>query len=414
MAVSDVPESLEALTRVVGGEGGGGYRRDLLLENLSDRDELFLICSRCGGITRDACTVSSGEQVCGGCTNKEEQSLPNTQVRNTVAELKSRCPLSESGCKWSGGLKGCETHLETCSYFSVKCQLGCGALMSRADEQSHVNETCVLRTVACEHCSLQCVAREFNEHSGICAKAMVECDLGCGETMRREHVGEHLKSECDEGEVTCPFERYGCSIGEVTRKELKPHLTEAREQHTDLRMKTLEDQVLSQSSHIEYLTKKVVALENYTHLLSSRLEKKATLNWEISNMVANLNFQTIILKVPSSPVLSVAGYQLKLGWWVEGDVLSIDLYSITGEEDDALNWPFKGNCRTRFICDMDPANRSLEVRKTEVEVSRKLPTTLSIPGARIASVNKGLLLARGFMRRESLRLEICLKSLNPI
>ena len=413
MAVANAPDCVDVLTRVIAGEGPGGYRRDLLVENLSVRDELFLICSRCSGIIRDACTVSSGDLVCAGCTNKEEQSLPNTQVRNTVSELKSRCPLSESGCKWSGELRGCETHLQTCPYIHVSCELGCGAVMPREEEQAHINE-CVLRTITCEHCSVECVAREFNEHSGMCAKALVECDLGCGQRVRRELVGEHLKSECEEGEVTCPYERYGCVVGQITRRELKPHLSEAREGHTDLRMKALEDKILSQNSNIEYLTNKVIALENYTHLLSHRLDKKGTLNWEITNMVANLNFQTIILKVPSSPCLSVAGYQLKCGWWVEGDLLSVDLYTMVGEEDDALEWPFKANCLTRFICDSDPTNRSLDVRKTGVEVRRKLPTTLSVPGTRIASVNKALILSRGFMRKESLRLEISLKSLNHI
>ena len=414
MADSNAPDSIDALTSVVAGEGTGGYRRDLLIENLSVRDELFLVCLRCSGILRNACTVASGEQVCASCTKKDEQSLPNTQVRNMVSELKSRCPLSESGCKWSGELKGCETHLQTCSFVNIRCQLGCEVVMPREEEQAHMSETCVLRTITCDHCSVECVAREINEHWGVCPKALVECDLGCGEHVMRDHVGEHLKSECEEGEVACPYEKYGCGIGEITRKELRPHMTEAREQHTDLRMKALEDQILSQSSHIEYLTQKVIALEKYSYLMSSRLEKKATLNWEITNMVANLNFQTIILKVPSSPILSVSGYQLKFGWWVEGDLFSVDLYSVLGDEDEALDWPFKANCITRFICDNDPVNRSLEVKKTSVEVRRKLPTTLTMAGARIASVNKTLLLTRGYMRRETLRLEISLKSLNPI
>ena len=44
-----------------------GYRIDILKENLTDRDEMFLICGICEGIMREACLTSSGEQFCSCC-----------------------------------------------------------------------------------------------------------------------------------------------------------------------------------------------------------------------------------------------------------------------------------------------------------------------------------------------------------
>lgn len=391
----------------------GGYRKDLLMENLSERDELFLVCSRCSGILREACTVGSGEQVCVGCIKENEQSLPNLQVRNTVIKLKCRCPLSQNGCEWSDELKHCEEHLETCQQVLVKCQLGCEVVVTRAEEKSHLSETCVLRTVKCEHCGIVCVVGEINEHSGLCPQVAVECDLGCGEQMKREHLEKHLTSECEEGMVACPYEKYGCDFGEVTRRELKSHLQERKEMHTEMRLKSMEDQIKKQDALIAYLMKRVVALENQNQLMEVKLEKKDkdVLNWEIDNMIANLNFETIIMKVPSSQVLHVCGYNVRFGWWIEGTLLSIDMYAITGDKDEDLEWPFRASCTTRFIRYSDPGN-SLVTRNSSVELKRKFTHILKNPCCRIASVDKYGILDHGFLNKGVLKLEITVKSLN--
>ncbi|KAI6649794.1 TNF receptor-associated factor 4 isoform X2 [Oopsacas minuta] len=413
MAISSA-DSIPTLCRVQIGEKIGGYRKDLLIENLSERDELFLVCSRCSGILRDACTVSSGEQVCEDCIDEDEQSLPNLQVRNTVIQLKCRCPLSQSGCEWSNEIKHCESHLQTCQFVYVNCQFGCDIVMTRAEEQSHLKETCVLRTVKCEHCGVVCVAGEINEHSGVCEELMVDCDLGCGVRVKREFLGKHLRTECEEGEVTCPYEKYGCDIGEVTRKELRPHLEEKRNTHTELRLNSMEEQIKNQNSLIEYLSTKVAALENHNQILAMKTQDRTNvLVWEIQNMHANLTFQTIIMKAPSSPVLKISRYEMRFGWWVEGDILTVDIFSVLGRDDGELEWPFIANCCIRLICDSDPVNRSLEIKKM-IQVKRKSPSILNMPGTRIASVNKAIVLAPGFMRAGVLKIEIRLDGLNTI
>ena len=45
----------------------GGYRKDILKENLTERDEVLLVCEICKGIMREASMSSSGEQFCSCC-----------------------------------------------------------------------------------------------------------------------------------------------------------------------------------------------------------------------------------------------------------------------------------------------------------------------------------------------------------
>ena len=412
-------DKISALIRVesrAGGEGGmGGFKKELLVENLSERDEKFLLCSQCRGILREACTVVTGEQSCSECIRKGETSLPNLQVRSTVMELTCRCPLSQRGCEWSGELQECESHLNTCCHLLMTCELGCGEVMARNLMEQHMSGACSLRKSKCEHCGVECKVSEVNEHFGVCAGAVVECELGCGQSVRRDQMETHQREECDQQIVQCPFEKYGCGLGEVSRKSLRVHMTENREQHTDLRLREFEGVIDRQNKQIEYLTKKIVALENQNNMLARRLDKSETLVWEISQLLPKLNSETsgIILKLPTSSQLQVCGYMVKFGWWVEGSSLSIDLYMMVGENDRELLWPFRCSAVTRFVSDKDAASRSVEVQKLGAEVDRKMPTKLAPSSVRIASVNKCVLQARGFMRGDSLRVEITLKSLNP-
>ena len=39
-----------------------GFRKDILTENLTEREKRLLVCPRCQGILREACNSNSGEQ----------------------------------------------------------------------------------------------------------------------------------------------------------------------------------------------------------------------------------------------------------------------------------------------------------------------------------------------------------------
>ena len=87
-----------------------GYKREILIENLSERENTMFVCIRCQGIMREVCTSSDGEQFCSCCKKEGEQANPNLQMDSMIVSFKSSCPLIARGCGWVGTLGGCQDH----------------------------------------------------------------------------------------------------------------------------------------------------------------------------------------------------------------------------------------------------------------------------------------------------------------
>ena len=211
-------------------EGGslGGYRSDILTENLSERECTMLTCPRCNGIMKDASITNTGEQLCVCCKREDEQINPHLNVRKTILSLKCACPLSKRGCEWLGGLESVEKHLTTCGHVYTSCQLMCGAVTTRDEMRMHLREECLQREEACLHCSGMHKVCEMGEHVKVCGKVEVMCELGCGTRVCRENISYHRESECSEATVVCPYEKYRCEVVGLKRGKLKQHLEENR------------------------------------------------------------------------------------------------------------------------------------------------------------------------------------------
>ena len=220
----------------------GGYKKSILTENLTERDNALLVCEICEGILRDACISSSGAgQFCSCCEvvlqepksstiNKSlwksrartpSKQTPNVAVRKMVSSLKSCCPLLERGCEWMGSLKDCEDHLDTCGYVGDKCNI-CGTVLQRNELKIHEEEKCSQRIVKCKHCNKELIFSELTVHTEKCPKMQVSCELKCGKIMCREDMAHHLDQECGLVEEICGL---GCGA-KLTRDELKIHVTD--------------------------------------------------------------------------------------------------------------------------------------------------------------------------------------------
>ena len=194
----------------------GGYMRDILTENLSNRDETFLICGICNGIMREACVTISGEQICSCCkVRSHSKQTPNEVVKKTVNSLKCSCPLLERGCEWLGTLKDCEEHLDTCGYVRDQCKLGCGTVLHRNELRAHEQETCPNRKVKCKHCIQYFTFCDLTTHHKECPKMELSCELKCGVVMCHEDMAQHLEQECVEKIVMCPFVKYNCEVSSI-------------------------------------------------------------------------------------------------------------------------------------------------------------------------------------------------------
>ena len=199
-----------------------GYKKDILVENLSERDNTMFACNRCQGIMREVCTSSAGEQFCSCCKNEGEQIHPNIQMDNMILSFKCSCPLIVRGCKWLGVLGGCQNHLDTCDYVYETCKLRCGVVLQRNELNVHEMEKCPQRIVECEHCNNELKSCELHTHLDKCPKMEVSCELKCGKIMCREDMTQHLKQDCGLMVEMC---KLGCGK-EMTRNELRIHMTD--------------------------------------------------------------------------------------------------------------------------------------------------------------------------------------------
>ena len=201
----------------------GGYKKDILTENLTEREKASFICTVCEGIMKDACISNLEEQFCSCCNpccrNSYHTKIPDVSVRKMINSLKCSCPLSERGCKWSGSLKDCENHLDTCGYVYEKCKLECGVELTRNELRIHEKEKCLNRIVKCEHCVKDFKSCELNEHLEKCPKMEVSCNLKCGLVMCREDMELHLKRHCGMVQEKCKLR---CRVV-LTRNELRIH-----------------------------------------------------------------------------------------------------------------------------------------------------------------------------------------------
>ena len=221
----------------------GGYKKDILTENLTDREVMLLICDICKGIMREACLTSSGEQFCSCCEVRDPKSpttktnspllrskhakrpskqTPNIPVRKMVDSLKCSCPLLERGCKWLSTLEECEEHLDTCGHVRDQCKLGCGAVLQRNELRVHEEEGCPLCIVKCKHCKGDFKLNDMPTHLEVCHKMEVSCKLKCNKIMPRQDMAQHLEQECGFVVEMCNL---GCGM-EMTRNEIKKHLTD--------------------------------------------------------------------------------------------------------------------------------------------------------------------------------------------
>ena len=209
---------------LVRGKSGGnlGYKKGILIENLSERESTIFVCIRCQGLMREVCTSSGGEQFCSSCKKEDEQVHPNIQMDNMILSFKCSCPLITRGCNWLGVLGDCQNHLDTCGYVYEMCKLRCGVVLQRDELNVHEMEKCPQRIVECEHCNNEFKSCELHTHLDKCPKMEVSCELKCGKIMCREDMTQHLKQECGLMVEMC---KLGCGK-EMTRNELRIHMTD--------------------------------------------------------------------------------------------------------------------------------------------------------------------------------------------
>jgi hypothetical protein len=101
-------------------------------------------------------------------------------------------------------------HQRGCGLVLVPCSNGCGESVVRDDLNDHIRDHCPLRLVPCRlGCGAQLRARDNpEEHEAAdCPKGRVECE--CGAAVAKEDMGEHKASACPHRLIDCPR---GCGV----------------------------------------------------------------------------------------------------------------------------------------------------------------------------------------------------------
>ena len=125
----------------IGKDEYGGYKQDLLENDLGETEMDFYICVKCIGLMRNACLVNGPDPilVCEVCM-KGEDLIPMTKQRNNIPKLRAKCPLMKRGCVWKGSLGEIDVHLDECAEFILNCSNVCGVLLKRSELQNHLRK----------------------------------------------------------------------------------------------------------------------------------------------------------------------------------------------------------------------------------------------------------------------------------
>ena len=208
-----------------------GYRRELLVHSLSEVETDFYVCTECKGVMRNACQIGEEQSlVCELCVKEGVPSQTMRKSRNKILELQAKCPLATRGCNWNGKMAEVEEHLIVCEKVVVKCYNACDVILPRSELDLHLIHSCVKRRVMCEHCNEYFIYEDLSNHYQKCFEYQVPCPNSCCVTLKRKLLDSHLKLECLNMIVECPYRKFGCGQ-EVLRRELEEHKKTNQMQH---------------------------------------------------------------------------------------------------------------------------------------------------------------------------------------
>ena len=375
------PDVRESLLYIHTEEGFNGYRRELLITQLTPIEESFLVCIRCKGIMREACSTNEGLlQVCFLCIENPEGPYQNVaSARKSVLELKVKCPLSKRKCGWKGKMCDISKHLDDCPCYIVECSLDCGDIIQRGDVYLHQTTDCPMKPIKCEYCDNQFSPIKLIDHEEECKNTPTLCSNQCGMQVKKVNVDYHLKSECPLALSPCSFAQYGCGATLMKREEVNEHMRKNNELHTALlseyiattqtgileRISQLETCEKNRSKQIEELTKQNNKLSNKVRHLNEIIMTSLVgtmLRWRVVGFASDTNYY-------ESPVFTIEGYTLRCNINLEDAKLQVKLSTIKGSGDKNAKWPFKGKSIVLLV-NQDKENESLYFEGEEVELVR--------------------------------------------
>ena len=340
-----------------------GYRRELLVDSLSEIEIDFYVCTECKGVMRNACQTGEEQNpVCEVCVKEGVPSQSMVKSRNKILELQAKCPLATRGCEWNGKIAEIEEHLFVCEKVVVACYNICGVILPKSELNLHLTEYCEKRRVTCKHCNEYLMYKELTNHYQECLEYQFPCPNNCNVNVERKLLDLHLELECPNMVVNCPYKKFGCGK-EVLRRDLEDHKKSNQIQHLESKsifaicemeqLKQTNMQLTERDKHMtetnkqltetnKQLTERVKTLENEVDMSSYPI----ILCDEIA-IQANIFHPQVVLvtkKVHWKCKISVEFQHFRNNEFINVFVIMKD-----NESAQLTKWPFEGRFKLTLI-----------------------------------------------------------------
>ena len=172
-----------------------------------------------------------GKKICPHCRSERFSHILYLPLKRKIQALKVYCPNQKYGCGSTISINEVKGHVEKCSFVNVACELGCGRSMLKKDLKQHLMNECPKRKVKCQHCFKE-DSYDFivGQHTDSCNEYPVYCPRGCVKTtIKRKDLPMHAKV-CLWEYVQCAFHDVGCKAQPI-RKNLQQHLQQNQQDH---------------------------------------------------------------------------------------------------------------------------------------------------------------------------------------
>ncbi len=240
-----------------------------------------------------------------------------------------KCNNAGRNCRWKGTVGTIEKHLTTCKFALLPCPKKCKDGRSKKIKhvlkknlEKHLTKSCPNRDYTCKYCGEESTYATIKEvHDAVCEKKIVPCtNTGCLETLQRQHISQHVESECEHTVIACKHKSIGCET-ELKRKDMATH-------------------ELDDKFHLH------MAINTVTMLKEDTLKKGKSMKIIFVDYQAKKDRKG---KFTSPPFYTSHGYNMALEVYPngagDGEDTHVSVYAkrVEGKHDSCLGWPPLGS-----------------------------------------------------------------------